>query len=214
MTQKLELCTMTFIESLKNKIKLYKELIPFGKFNPNPPIEFEALKSFENRYGIVIPDDYKEFILKIGNGEFELNNDYFLELTASTWGDVSKPFNPEIESEIYNGLLEVVELSHAGGMIFLVANGDDYGHIWYRDNNRESDDFSIQPFLDKNQNKLNFGALINLYFDSEMEYYLRAMENAKKTAQQLIVRNDVNEKNKFEEKSFMFKLLRLFTRNN
>ena len=47
-----------------------------------------------------------------------------------------------------------------------------------------------------------------------MEYYLRAIENAKKTAQQLIVRNDVNEKNKFEEKSFMFKLLRLFTRNN
>ena|SRR6218665_1294532 len=202
---------MTFIESLKNKIELYKELIPFGKFNPSPPIEFEVLKNFENRYGIVIPDDYKEFILKIGNGEFELNNDYFIELTASTWGDVSKPFNPENKNEIYNGLLEIIELNHVGGMIFLVTNGDEYGNVWFRDNNRiHNSDLSIQPFLDKNQQKMNFETLINLYFDSEMKYYLRTKENVKKTSLQIQKRNEIIENIKLEKKSFLFKLLGLF----
>mgnify|MGYP003606438082 CR=1 FL=1 len=204
-------CKMTFIESLENKIKLYRELIPFGKFNPSPPIESEALRDFENKYGIIIPEDYKEFISKIGNGEFELSNGYFLELTASTWGDISKPFNPEIESEIYNGLLEIVELDHAGGTIFLVTNGDEYGNIWFRDNNRvDSSTLAIKPFLSKNQKKINFDILINLYFDSEMKYYLRARENAKITDSKMQKGSAIETDNKFEKKSFLFKLFEFF----
>ena len=197
---------MNFIESLQDKIKLYNELIP-KKFSSNPPIKNEEITSFENNYEVIIPKDYKEFLLNIGNGEFELNNDYFLELTASTWGNISKPFNPNIENENFNGLLQIVELNHSGGIIFLVVNGSEYGNIWYSDSNSDID---IQPFLDKENKVMNFDGLINYYFDSEMRYYIKAQERAKSNALVLKKKNQAVKKNNSEEKSLMKLLLKIF----
>ena len=57
------------IEQLR---QLDKNLTLFGsnrhKYNLNPKLSEETLLNFENTYNITLPEDYKEFLTKIGNG--------------------------------------------------------------------------------------------------------------------------------------------------
>ncbi|MFN0254119.1 SMI1/KNR4 family protein [Pedobacter ureilyticus] len=56
------------IEQLR---QLDKNLTLFGsnrhKYNLNPKLSEETLLNFENTHNITLPEDYKEFLTKIGN---------------------------------------------------------------------------------------------------------------------------------------------------
>jgi hypothetical protein len=65
-----------FVAEVRQKIEqlkaLDKDLKLFGadhhRYEFNPPLEQEALSSFEERNGISLPRDYRDFVLKLGNG--------------------------------------------------------------------------------------------------------------------------------------------------
>ena len=100
------------------------------------------LRAFEIAHGVSLPEDYREFLAKVGNGG--AGPYYGLEPLGTFGHDLSRPFPLTVATD---GLTEeeleqlpdmddypgVLEFCHLGCAIyaFLVVNGSSYGTIWY-----------------------------------------------------------------------------------
>ncbi len=66
--------------------------VPHAKLSLNSAIELSELEQFENEAGVRIPDDYREFLLRIANGGHSHCRLVSLsDWCASYWGDDAKP---------------------------------------------------------------------------------------------------------------------------
>ncbi len=88
---------------LQKLCKSKKALEVFGasshRYKVNPPLSEDKLRAFEEKHGIILPDDYRNFLLIVGNGG--AGPDYGLFKLGETdegpdfgdfLGDLSKPF--------------------------------------------------------------------------------------------------------------------------
>ncbi|MCA9112451.1 MAG: SMI1/KNR4 family protein [Planctomycetaceae bacterium] len=95
---------------------------------------------FQRRHGILLPDDYREFITEIGDGGAGPYYGVKPLANAAKYTDLSTPFpwgsemSPRSHSdrklwEILPGVLVVAELG-CGGTNVLVVNGCEEGWVW------------------------------------------------------------------------------------
>ena len=117
--------------------------------HPSPTLSAEQLQAFERKHGITLPEDYRLFLQRVGNGVLG-DNIYALfplgQLPDVDWplGKLSRPFPlseavnyeeegyPEDEGEepsTKDGLLYVC---HVGAGIFwvLIVTGSERGNMW------------------------------------------------------------------------------------
>jgi len=162
------------IEKLNNLRKLDEKLSVFGadshEYILNPVLSEDEVLKFEREHGITIPEDYRQFILTVGNGGagpfYGLMK---LEDNDENKPDLSKPFEytkeePFMIMNMYEEIEEQLEeyededeqdeareallndmykkcdrgiifLAHEGCGMYsvLVANGEEYGNVWYFD---------------------------------------------------------------------------------
>jgi hypothetical protein len=111
----------------------------------NPPIDEGELVSFEAKIGIELPEDYRRFILDIGDGGFGPAYDGVSRLhgDASVLAEpfpLTEPFDPDLEwyasqanSHDFPRSLKrgVLTLLVDAGATELILNGQFRGEIWY-----------------------------------------------------------------------------------
>ncbi|NET30834.1 MAG: SMI1/KNR4 family protein [Cyanothece sp. SIO1E1] len=123
--------------------KMAQKEIYLGK-----PLEFSELKSFEARCNILLPEDYRLFLLKIGDGGDGPPEYGLKRLTEAVTGamqpsqlfPLSNCWVWEDEDELDENLLEAVYRSGfinlgtdgCGEDWILVVSGKAYGTIWQR----------------------------------------------------------------------------------
>lgn len=101
----------------------------------NPSIGLNELEAVETRFGCRLPDDYRHFLLTIGNGGAGPGYGLFsLEKALEYGGDLSKPFRrPDApydpEANDRDGLL-MLSTSGCAYDDFLVTGGKERGYVW------------------------------------------------------------------------------------
>lgn len=153
---------MSTMQQLKTKLMRLaesdKKLKLFGSqshtYSLNSCISIEELSNFESRYGITLPEDYRNFILEIGNGgagpgyglfkledeedeEFQLLAQPFLLQTM--WDSDDENIQ---EHQVSQGTIAIATYG-CGVDALLVVTGEQRGKIWIDD---RSNDGGIYPF--------------------------------------------------------------------
>jgi hypothetical protein len=111
------------------------------KYRLGKPLALAELTAFESSCGVRLPEDYRSFLLTVGNGG--AGPKYGLEPLQSGRRDLSRPFPftgatdemSDEELDAYGGCDDypgILELCHYGCNIYayLVANGPTCGTIW------------------------------------------------------------------------------------
>lgn len=112
------------------------------RYKLHPVVRESELREFEERYQVTLPEDYRLFLILVGNGG--AGPFYGLEtLEAAVKGNLCKPFPlnkatsdyPAEELEAFNSETDapgVLEICHQGCTIYsyLVVNGESFGLIW------------------------------------------------------------------------------------
>lgn len=82
---------------------------------PNPPIDPKEIEIFESKTGYILPDDYKEFLLKQNGGliKDKDENGSFCHKTVFDDGEV-----------YYNYIQRFYELGFGDGTYFIIKNDD------------------------------------------------------------------------------------------
>lgn len=142
------------IEKLERKRELDPDCIGFGVerhcYKLQPPIEESKLEKLEQRYGITLPEDYRKFILTVGNGGAGPSYGLYSIESALT-GKADKTYNypgAEVGDEIKKPFIRPDEIDDADdeypddyGMLilcqhgcanddFLIINGSERGFVW------------------------------------------------------------------------------------
>lgn len=137
------------------RIDLIKNIIREKGFNLNPPVELKEIKSFEEEYKIQFPEEYREFMLKVGNGGDGPPHYRMLDLCSSI--KLSKQFAkgfdeflaeefPLKEYMVWEGITlseedkQKFERIHRGSLILgedgcgifwlLIITGPERGQVW------------------------------------------------------------------------------------
>lgn len=163
---------MKNVQQLKTKlfklVECDKNLELFGSkshlYEVNPCLTEARICAFELRYKITFPDDYRQFLLEVGNGGagpgyglFPLEEE-LLENSISDDGEyigISEPFvlsstaNSDVKEVVPDGKLPQGTIAIAtygcGIDALLVVTGEQRGNIWIDD---RSNDGGIYPFSD------------------------------------------------------------------
>lgn len=144
------------LEVIKEKLKRLEELSE-GKFGTYTPVPESEIVTFEQKYGITLPQEYRTFLVEIGYGGTGL---YTLEEGFSQigfWDDEERPLNilqrpfrfkhawhpidwqtdpsqdlDTIEQLGYEGWLSI---HHSGCTVhnILIISGEERGNIWSED---------------------------------------------------------------------------------
>jgi hypothetical protein len=80
-------------------------------FQMNQPISLADLTSFEEQYSIQLPEDYRQFLLQVGNGGA---GPYYGLLPLERWYDYSDPFGNSSLEEVIN-LIHLDPVAHFSG---------------------------------------------------------------------------------------------------
>jgi len=111
------------------------------RYQLNPPLPETDIQTFETRYGIRLPDDYRHFLSVIGNGGA---GPYYgiLPLKATTeFCDPSRPFQFRGKTRPRRQAVERWISDHEPGVLaiaergcvqhsYLVVHGPNYGTVW------------------------------------------------------------------------------------
>jgi len=133
------------LERLSIKKKLDPEYLAYGaakhKYNLFPPIKEEKLKGLEKQFSVILPEDYRRFILEIGNGgaapesylqpiEEALGYDAPIGKIGKSGSTFIRPDEiMDNEYQASTGLLLLCDYGCAYAD-FLVVAGKEYGFVW------------------------------------------------------------------------------------
>jgi SMI1 / KNR4 family (SUKH-1) len=158
-------------QQLKDKLnklkKLDKNFEVFGselhKYNLNSCLSLAEVSNFESKCSVVLPDDYRQFLLEFGNGGagpgyglLEINVEKFM-LDASQRECLSQPFaltkewnnldlpqvnngssvNTYFDPKYINGTIAIADYG-CGIQARLVLTGEERGNIWIDDRTNEA----------------------------------------------------------------------------
>ena len=173
------------IKKLNSLKKKDTQFTAFGsethQYKLNKAKSENELLEFEETYGIKLPDGYRAFLKRIGNGGAgpyyglePLENSTSDDLdrpSVKDWIDPSKPFklieawneNGEEETafdeeeyfskELLNGVLKISNFG-CGISLILIVNGAEYGNIWVDDRGNDQGIYP-DPYF-KNNGRINF----------------------------------------------------------
>jgi hypothetical protein len=118
-----------------------------------PPLEGATVREFENKYSIRLPDDYRRFLILVGNGgqigptygllplghvpaHWSSTLDYSRQLPRTSslesewvWEDDPGGLTEEQSEQVENGVLLLGE-EGCGARWCLIVNGKAYGQVW------------------------------------------------------------------------------------
>jgi hypothetical protein len=130
----------------------WRNVREYYRFYLNPTLSNAEVEAFEHRVGVCLPDDYRRFLLEIGNGGYgpgegleplgmcmghewpveRLRWQFPLEEPLYTEGWLRVAEDPDIRSALLNGTLHLAHLG-CGIRVFLVVHGVRAGEVWVND---------------------------------------------------------------------------------
>jgi hypothetical protein len=155
---------------LKHKLNQLKNLDPtfeiFGaeshSYQLNSCLSDVEIQAFESKYGILLPHDYRQFLLEVGNGgvgpgyglykilqtgsdneiaatpyqtNYEILSQPFPFTTA--WNNLDLPTDAYLDSKLVQGTLTIANYG-CGIYALLVITGEQQGKIWIDDRTNDS----------------------------------------------------------------------------
>jgi len=120
----------------------------------NPPLSLEEVEKFEKKNGFTLPDEYRNFLLKVGNGGemidgFDLWQLEGLEIDRETinvkfpltdcWVWEDEDADEEEIRKVSNGNFELIEVEGEGATWNLIVTGECAGEMWFFTS------FGVQP---------------------------------------------------------------------
>ena len=148
---------MTDLQVLKNKLDELRQLSG-GKAGSYKPVPEKEIHHFEQKYGVILPHEYRNYLLEVGYDGYLSPLKESLERSYNNWslGDsipenmaeiLQKPFSfrPSWElppfdgddvlqlkyhyDQCYGGWLSILN-THVESSYILVLNGEEYGNVW------------------------------------------------------------------------------------
>jgi len=200
---------------MNNKIKIIKEKIEqlitldtdhkiFGanahKYSQNSPLTPKQIKEYEIAHNIILPNEYKEFLLYIADGKIgpfyglyslEFNDDTTLEISKEfpftkkdpfvlidAYEDISEDLESDEEyDEYYEKIFSPARCGHiilategCGMYSVLIVNGKEYGNVWFKD---LANDAGMFPLINPiNSQPLGFYDWYLLWLDKSIKSLL------------------------------------------
>jgi len=111
---------------------------PFQRRGPG--VTGSDVDGFEARFGVVLPRDYRAFLLEVNGGrtamthrEFDrgiLNGLFSLDDPKQSYNLAA--WNERLRKDLKTSDLIIVGVDDGGGEILLAVNGDHAGEVWFR----------------------------------------------------------------------------------
>lgn len=138
---------MSLRQTVRSRLLLKSVLDPlrwnFGasehRYRVNPPIDEQLLASFETEQHVVLPDDYKRFLVEVGDGGAGPHYGLLPFGRSLGPGDIRKPFplteaftpddSDDIQDRHFDGYLLLSSMG-CGYWSFLVVTGPAAGTVW------------------------------------------------------------------------------------
>jgi len=164
------------------------------RYKLNKPKSENELLEFEARHGIKLPDGYRAFLKRIGNGGAgpyyglepleDSTSDDLDRPVDKEWIDPSKPFkfiepwnvneedstdfNEEeyFSKELMNGALKISNFG-CGISLIVIVNGTEYGNIWVDDRGNDQGIYP-DPYF-KNNGRINFLDWYEFWLDDSLK---------------------------------------------
>jgi hypothetical protein len=105
-----------------------------------PQVTESDVADFEQRFGVVLPRDYRAFLLEVNGGctakthcEFDrgvLNG--LLSLNEPDGSSDLAAWNERVRKDLKTPDLIIVGVDDGGGRILLAVNGDHSGEVWFQ----------------------------------------------------------------------------------
>jgi hypothetical protein len=109
---------------------------PFGERGPE--VVESDVNGFERRFGVVLPRDYRTFLLAVNGGRTarthrEFDRGVLNELFSlnDTNADIAE-WNERIREDLKTPDLIIVGIDDGGGRILLAVNGEHSGEVWFQ----------------------------------------------------------------------------------
>ncbi|MGF6906136.1 SMI1/KNR4 family protein [Fusobacterium sp. PH5-44] len=202
---------MDKLQIIKNKINkliaLDKDHKIFGSSSHNhilnTTLSEEEIKLYETKENIILPSEYKEFIIKIANGgvgphyglyplgnndgeQLELSKDFPFKkeepfILIDVYDNIPEDLTEDEEEEFYKNIYKnanngYILLSTEGCGMYstLILNGAESGNIWFRD---FANDAGMFPLTNPNTNMpLTFYDWYELWLDKSIEHFINGSE--------------------------------------
>ena len=187
-------------EKIEKLISLDSDHKIFGAFSheyiQNSPLTSEQINEYERTHNIILPHEYKEFLLDIADGDVGpfyglypllFNDDLVLKLDKEFPFTLEDPFilshvydsipddlSDEEEEEYYDKIYSLADCGHillategCGMYSALIVNGREYGNIWFKD---LANDAGMFPLTNPKDSKpLGFYDWYELWLDKSIE---------------------------------------------
>jgi hypothetical protein len=172
------------LEKVKENIEKLIELNPNGEFKIGRCLNFKEIELFESKNNIKLPEEYIEFVTKIGCFGFGPNegllplNQYNDLRHRILENDLSKEFpftekkeDDELYKYDYDSLLNgtiLISDCGCGDFEILIVNGEEYGNVWgdYRISCN-----GMMPLKNEKNEKLSFLDWYNQFLEKQIDYY-------------------------------------------
>jgi hypothetical protein len=103
-----------------------------------PEVTESDVAGFEKRFGVVLPRDYRAFLLEVNGGgtatthcEFDRGTLNHLFSLNSPDADIAE-WNERVRKDLKINEIIAVGVDDGGGLVLLAVNGDHAGEVWFQ----------------------------------------------------------------------------------
>ena len=105
-----------------------------------PQVTESDVDSFEQRFGVTLPRDYRAFLLEVNGGRTAKTHREFdrgivnglLSLNEPDGSSDLAAWNERVRKDLKTPDLIIVGVDDGGGRILLAVNGDHTGEVWFQ----------------------------------------------------------------------------------
>ena len=105
-----------------------------------PEVTESDVDSFEQRFGVVLPRDYRAFLLAVNGGRTAMTHREFdrgivnglLSLNEPDGSSDLAAWNERVREDLKTPDLIIVGVDDGGGRILLAVSGDHAGEVWFQ----------------------------------------------------------------------------------
>ena len=103
-----------------------------------PEVAESDVDGFEERFGVVLPRDYRAFLLEVNGGRTAETHREFDRGILNELFSLNDPnaditeWNERVRKDLKTSELIIVGIDDGGGRILLAVNGDHSGEVWFQ----------------------------------------------------------------------------------